>query len=122
MGPSPLLAPVIKIFLPCLLHLKELKEAENQRKAKLYNFLCKKYLHNLNALNRGQQSRRKIREILIDETIEKLCAQTELLLNFAARKEHVEKIKIKPALSNKNSNLRPLFDSTFCPSRLCFWT
>ncbi len=46
----------------------------------------------------GTSAGEKIREILIDEKIAKLSAKTELLLNFAARLEHVEKL-IKPALA-----------------------
>jgi dTMP kinase len=46
----------------------------------------------------GTKAGEKIREILIDEKIEKLSAKTELFLNFAARIEHVEKL-IKPALA-----------------------
>jgi dTMP kinase len=55
----------------------------------------------------------RIREILIDEKIEKLEAKTELLLNFAARLEHVEKL-IKPALSKGNIVISDrFFDSTY---------
>ncbi len=55
----------------------------------------------------------KIREILIDEKIEKLEAKTELFLNFAARLEHVEKI-IKPSLAQGKTVISDrFFDSTF---------
>jgi dTMP kinase len=55
----------------------------------------------------------KIREILIDEKIEKLEAKTELFLNFAARLEHVEKI-IKPSLTQGKTVISDrFFDSTF---------
>ena len=55
----------------------------------------------------------RIREILIDEKIEKLEAKTELLLNFAARLEHVEKL-IKPALSKGSIVISDrFFDSTY---------
>jgi len=55
----------------------------------------------------------KIREILIDEKIEKLEAKTELFLNFAARIEHVEKI-IKPSLAQGKTIISDrFFDSTF---------
>lgn len=55
----------------------------------------------------------KIRDILIDEKVEKLEAGTELLLNFAARLEHVEKV-IKPSLKqNKMVISDRFFDSTY---------
>lgn len=61
----------------------------------------------------GTKAGEKIREILLDENIEKLEATTELLLNFAARKEHVEKL-IKPALkAGKTVICDRFFDSTF---------
>jgi dTMP kinase len=61
----------------------------------------------------GTKAGEKIREILIDENIEKLDPKTELLLNFAARLEHVEKL-IKPALkANKTVICDRFFDSTF---------
>jgi dTMP kinase len=61
----------------------------------------------------GTRAGEKIREILIDENIEKLAAKTELFLNFAARLEHVEKL-IKPALSqNKIVISDRFFDSTY---------
>ncbi len=61
----------------------------------------------------GTKAGEKIREILIDEKIEKLCAKTELFLNFAARLEHVEKL-IKPALAAKKTVISDrFFDSTF---------
>lgn len=55
----------------------------------------------------------KIREILIDEKIEKLEVKTELFLNFAARLEHVEKL-IKPALAAEKIVISDrFFDSTY---------
>ncbi len=61
----------------------------------------------------GVLSAEKIRTILLDETIAKLEAKTELLLNFAARLEHVEKL-IKPSLSeNKIVISDRFFDSTY---------
>lgn len=47
----------------------------------------------------GVAASENIRKILLDEEVEKLEAKTELLLNFAARVEHVEKL-IKPALKD----------------------
>jgi dTMP kinase len=61
----------------------------------------------------GTKAGEKIREILIDENITKLEAKTELLLNFSARLEHVEKV-IKPALAdNKIVISDRFFDSSF---------
>jgi len=61
----------------------------------------------------GTKAGEKIREILIDEKIEKLEAKTELFLNFAARLEHVEKL-IKPALAQKKTVISDrFFDSTY---------
>lgn len=55
----------------------------------------------------------KIRAILIDEEIPILEAKTEMLLNFAARLEHVEKV-IKPALAQKKIVISDrFFDSTY---------
>lgn len=61
----------------------------------------------------GTKAGEKIREILIDEKIEKLEAKTELFLNFAARLEHVEKL-IKPALAAGKIVISDrFFDSTY---------
>ncbi len=61
----------------------------------------------------GVAAGERIREILIDEKIEKLEAKTELLLNFAARLEHVEKL-IKPALLEEKIVISDrFFDSTY---------
>lgn len=61
----------------------------------------------------GTLAGEKIREILIDEKIEKLAAKTELFLNFAARLEHVEKL-IKPALAAGKIIISDrFFDSTY---------
>jgi len=61
----------------------------------------------------GTAAGEKIRAILIDEKIDKLEAKTELLLNFSARLEHVEKL-IKPALAaNKIVISDRFFDSTY---------
>lgn len=81
---------------------------------KLYEFLCSKNLQVI--LTRepgGSLAGEKIRAILLDEEIEKLDAKTELLLNFAARIEHVEKV-IKPALeAGKIVICDRFFDSSF---------
>lgn len=61
----------------------------------------------------GTMAGEKIREILIDEKIPKLEAKTEMLLNFAARLEHVEKL-IKPALAQGKIIISDrFFDSTY---------
>lgn len=61
----------------------------------------------------GSKVSEKIREILISEEYEKLNSKTELLLNFAARIEHVEKT-IKPALNQGKIVICDRFaDSTY---------
>lgn len=61
----------------------------------------------------GTFASERIREILIDEKIEKLEAKTELFLNFAARLEHVEKL-IKPSLAQAKTVISDrFFDSTY---------
>lgn len=76
-------------------------------------FLSKKIDAILTREPGGTKAGEKIREILIDEKIEKLEAKTELFLNFAARLEHVEKL-IKPALVAKKTVITDrFFDSTF---------
>jgi dTMP kinase len=61
----------------------------------------------------GTFASERIREILIDEKIEKLEAKTELFLNFAARLEHVEKL-IKPSLVQEKTVISDrFFDSTY---------
>jgi dTMP kinase len=81
---------------------------------KLYEyFLAQKKEAILTREPGGTLAGEKIREILIDEKVEKLEATTELLLNFAARFEHVEKL-IKPALAqNKIVISDRFFDSTY---------
>lgn len=59
----------------------------------------------------GTKASEQIREILI--TQENLEAKTELLLNFASRNEHVEKL-IKPSLQNNKIVICDrFFDSTY---------
>ena len=61
----------------------------------------------------GSLAGERIREILLDENIEKLTPTSELLLNFSARIEHVEKV-IKPALKSGKIVICDRFvDSTF---------
>lgn len=81
---------------------------------KLYEYFLSKQIDCL--LTRepgGSLAGEKIREILLNEDIEKLSAKTELLLNFSARIEHVEKV-IKPALKSGKIVICDRFvDSTF---------
>lgn len=81
---------------------------------KLYEYFLSKQIDCL--LTRepgGSLAGEKIREILLNEDIEKLSAKTELLLNFSARIEHVEKV-IKPALKSGKVVICDRFvDSTF---------
>ena len=85
----------------------------NQAK-KLYEYFLSKQIDCL--LTRepgGSVAGEKIRGILLDEEIDKLSAKSELLLNFAARIEHVEKV-IKPALKSAKIVICDRFvDSTF---------
>ena len=61
----------------------------------------------------GTKAGEKIREILLDEKIEKLSAASEVFLNFAARNQHVENL-IKPALQQKKIVICDrFFDSTY---------
>jgi dTMP kinase len=61
----------------------------------------------------GSAAGEKIRDILIDDKIPTLEVKTELLLNFAARIEHVEKV-IKPAIAaGKIVICDRFFDSTY---------
>lgn len=81
---------------------------------KLYEYFLSKQIDCL--LTRepgGSLAGEKIRGILLDEEIDKLSAKSELLLNFAARIEHVEKV-IKPALKGGKIVICDRFvDSTF---------
>jgi dTMP kinase len=61
----------------------------------------------------GTLAAEKIRTILLDESFAKLEGKTELLLNFAARLEHLEKT-IKPALNEGKIVISDrFFDSTY---------
>ncbi len=76
-------------------------------------FLAKNLASVLTREPGGTRASERIREILIDEKIEKLEAKTELFLNFAARLEHVEKL-IKPSLAQKKIVISDrFFDSTY---------
>ena len=81
---------------------------------KLYEYFLSKQIDCL--LTRepgGSLAGEKIRGILLDEEIDKLSAKSELLLNFASRIEHVEKV-IKPALKSGKIVICDRFvDSTF---------
>ncbi len=80
----------------------------------LNNFLIAKNLSTLVSREPGGTiAGEKIRNILIDEGIPKLTPITELLLNFAARIEHIEKL-IKPALKAKKIVIIDrFFDSSY---------
>ncbi len=61
----------------------------------------------------GAKASEAIRAILLDDNLPKLNAKSEILLNFAARIEHVEQL-IKPALAaGKTVICDRFFDSTF---------
>ena len=76
-------------------------------------FLAKNFAAVLTREPGGTLASERIREILIDEKIEKLEAKTELFLNFAARLEHVEKL-IKPSLAQEKIVISDrFFDSTY---------
>lgn len=76
-------------------------------------FLAKNFASVLTREPGGTLASERIREILIDEKIEKLEAKTELFLNFAARIEHVEKL-IKPSLAQEKIVISDrFFDSTY---------
>lgn len=81
---------------------------------KLYQFFLDRKIDTI--LTRepgGVLAAEKMREILLDDKLPKLTAETELLLNFAARIEHVNQL-IKPALeTNKTVICDRFFDSTF---------
>ena len=81
---------------------------------KLYEYFLSKQIDCL--LTRepgGSLAGEKIRGILFDEEIDKLSEKSELLLNFASRIEHVEKV-IKPALKSGKIVICDRFvDSTF---------
>jgi dTMP kinase len=81
---------------------------------KLYEYFLSKQIDCLITREPGGSlAGEKIREILLNEDIEKLSAKTELLLNFSARIEHVEKV-IKPALKSGKIVICDRFvDSTF---------
>jgi dTMP kinase len=80
----------------------------------LFDFLQKKNIDAI--LTRepgGVAASEQIRKILIDDNLEKLNPITEILLNFAARSEHVEKL-IKPGLEQGRIVISDrFFDSTF---------
>ena len=80
----------------------------------LFNFLQQKNIDTI--LTRepgGTQVAEEIRAILINGDVNKLDGISETLLNFAARRDHVEKL-IKPSLKdNKIIISDRFFDSTF---------
>jgi dTMP kinase len=81
---------------------------------KLYDYFLANQIDSL--LTRepgGTKVGEKIREILIDDSIDKLSAKTELLLNFSARIEHVQKVILPAIEKNKIVICDRFFDSTF---------
>ncbi len=81
---------------------------------KLYDYFLANQIDSL--LTRepgGTKVDEKIREILIDDSIDKLSAKTELLLNFSARIEHVQKVILPAIEKNKIVICDRFFDSTF---------
>ena len=121
--PRPELAPAIKTFLNFDIMNKNFQFisfegiegcGKSTQAKKLYEYFLSKQIDCL--LTRepgGSLAGEKIRGILLDEEIDKLSAKSELLLNFAARIEHVEKI-IKPALKSGKIVICDRFvDSTF---------
>jgi dTMP kinase len=55
----------------------------------------------------------KIRELLLSDDFIRICSKTEILLNYAARKDHIKKL-IQPALDLKKKVISDrFFDSTF---------
>jgi dTMP kinase len=84
----------------------------------LHEFLLKKkYESYLTREPGGTEVAEKIREILIKEKMDGVC---ELLLNFAARRDHVEKL-IKPKISAGNFVISDrFFDSTFAYQGFAF--
>jgi dTMP kinase len=121
--PRPELAPAIKTFLNFDIMNKNFQFisfegiegcGKSTQAKKLYEYFLSKQIDCL--LTRepgGSLAGEKIRGILLDEEIDKLSAKSELLLNFASRIEHVEKV-IKPALKSGKIVICDRFvDSTF---------
>ena len=86
----------------------------------LHEFILKKgYQSTLTREPGGTKAAEKIREILISE---KMNSISEILLNFAARKDHIENL-IKPQISSKNFVISDrFFDSTFAYQGFGFGT
>lgn len=61
----------------------------------------------------GTKTGEKIRTILMDEKIDKLESKTELLLNYASRIEHIEKLIIPAINQGKIVICDRFFDSSF---------
>lgn len=121
--PTPELAPVITIFLNFEIMAKPLNFitfegiegcGKSTQAKKLYEYFLTNQTNSI--LTRepgGTKAGEKIRTILMDEEIDKLEAKTELLLNYASRIEHIEKI-IKPAIDQgKIVICDRFFDSSF---------
>ncbi|MDB2550509.1 dTMP kinase [Rickettsiales bacterium] len=61
----------------------------------------------------GTKLAEKIRELLLSDDFGRICSKTEILLNYAARKDHIKKL-INPALDQGKKVISDrFFDSTF---------
>lgn len=61
----------------------------------------------------GTKLAEKIRELLLSEDFGRICSKTEILLNYASRKDHIKKL-IQPSLDlGKKVISDRFFDSTF---------
>jgi dTMP kinase len=61
----------------------------------------------------GTNLAEKIRELLLSNDFGRICSKTEILLNYAARKDHIKKL-IQPSLDLKKKVISDrFFDSTF---------
>lgn len=61
----------------------------------------------------GTNLAEKIRELLLSDDFGRICSKTEILLNYAARKDHIKKL-IQPSLDLKKKVISDrFFDSTF---------
>lgn len=61
----------------------------------------------------GTELAEEIRKLFLSEDFGRICSKTEILLNYAARKDHVKKV-IKPSLEKNITIISDrFFDSTF---------
>jgi len=113
--PTPLLAPVINIVFMQNLKFITFEGIEGSGKStqskKLHQYLLNENKDVILTREPGGTSQGEaIREILINKELEN---KTEVLLNFAARNEHINKL-IKPALNSNKTVISDRFvDSTY---------